>query len=370
MANSNLKTFFGEDIDMFWHCRESGSAGYKQVNGDKGNAMGAYQFDRRYALVPFMKYCVEFNPEKYAGFEEFIEYGAGSPSLQGNKDLAELWLSYCDNYFEEFARLQDEYAYKNYYLPAKNILVNNKVPIDNYSPVLKGSLWSFAIRSGSQSGAKKVLNAYNNGGKAEMKLLKMSYASYGNQDANRWSINSNVSQYADAIRIYKEKYNTEVKEEEKPVINYYVGTDWKDGKCVDQDNAYSSLDNAKARVDKLKGSYKVYDKSGKIIYPEQKVVVEEVKPIKKEEPKKEEVIAIKKEETPVEEKVNIIAIYPDKEAYYKVCTGWKANHTVGQVGAFTKYENAKNFAASLSKSTGISHKVYLEGVLQFTGSTK
>ena len=49
MADSNLKTFFGEQIDMFWWPRESGSKGYRCVNGDGGNAMGAYQFDRRYA---------------------------------------------------------------------------------------------------------------------------------------------------------------------------------------------------------------------------------------------------------------------------------------------------------------------------------
>lgn len=107
MADSNLKTFFGEQIDMFWWPRESGSKGYRCVNGDGGNAMGAYQFDRRYALVPFMQYCVNKNAEHYNGFNTFIAYGAGSEQLKNNQELANLWVQYCDNYGAEFGNFQD-----------------------------------------------------------------------------------------------------------------------------------------------------------------------------------------------------------------------------------------------------------------------
>lgn len=432
MADSNLKVFSGEKIDMFWWPRESGSKGYKCVNGDSGNAMGAYQFDRRYALVPFMQFCVDYNAEKYAGFKKFIAYGAGSEKLKNNQELANLWLGYCNEDLEEFGNLQDEYAYKYYYIPAKNYAVKKGVPVDNYSPVLKGSLWSFAIRSGTESGAKKVVNGYNNGNKTELKLLKAAYNTYGSQDANRWSISVAGSQYADAIRIYKEKYAAD---EEM----YRVGTDWKDGKCVDQKGAYTILENAKKSVDELGNSYKVFDKSGKVVYELKQEEIKVETPVideKKEEPVVKE--EVKVEETPKveeEKKEETSSQYPDKENEYKVCTGWKSGHTVGQMGAYTKYdnakqqciklatqlnktyyvytskgvrlfmsnpnttkkdvvngykvgtgcngttvvnqkgaftkfENAKNFASTLSKQTGVSYKVYLNGVLQYTGTTK
>lgn len=450
MASSNVKAFYGEEINMFWWPRESGSKGYRCVNGDKGNAMGAYQFDRRYALVPFMQFCVDYNEDVYGGFKKYIKYGAGSTSLQNNQELAKLWLSYCDRNEDEFGNLQDSYAYKYYYLPAKEYCIKKGVPIDNYSPVLKGSLWSFAIRSGTETGAKKVVNAYNNGAKTELKILKSAYATYGSNDANRWSINTPGSQYSDAVAIYNESFNN--KETPSESISYYVGTDWKDGKCVNQDNAYGVLDNAKKRVNTLGDKYKVFDSTGKVIYPEKVEVKEEpkkeepkqeepVKPVEKEPEKKEEPVPVVKEEPKKEEEVKVeettssSSQYPDKENEYKVCTGWKSGHTVGQMGAYTKYdnakkqctelanktgkayyvytskgvrlfmcdpksvkkdvvngykvgtacngtnilnqkgaftkfENAKNYADNLSKSTGVSFKVYLEGKLQYTGSTK
>lgn len=52
---------------------------------------------------------------------------------------------------------------------------------------------------------------------------------------------------------------------------YRVGTEWKDGKCVNQDGAYASLDNAKKRVDALaksgKTGYHVFDDKGVSVYP-------------------------------------------------------------------------------------------------------
>ena len=43
--------------------------------GDGYNAMGYYQFDRRYALVPFITAVYNYNPTKYAMFEEVIAQG-------------------------------------------------------------------------------------------------------------------------------------------------------------------------------------------------------------------------------------------------------------------------------------------------------
>ena len=43
--------------------------------GDGYNAMGYYQFDRRYALVPFITAVYNYNPTKYAMFKEVIAQG-------------------------------------------------------------------------------------------------------------------------------------------------------------------------------------------------------------------------------------------------------------------------------------------------------
>lgn len=343
MANSNIKTFFGEKIDMFWWPRESGSKGYRCVNGDRGNAMGAYQFDRRYALVPFMKYCVDYNAERYSKFNKFIAYGAGSPSLQNNQELANTWLEFCDNYEEEFANLQDEYAYKYYYVTAKEYAVKHGVPIDKFTTVLKGSLWSFAIRSGTESGAKKIVNAYSNN-KTEMKLLRVAYATYGNADANRWNPSDPNSQFADANRIYNEQYG-EKKNEEVVADMYRVGTDWKDGKCINQKGAYTSKDNAIKQCKSLGSPYKVFDAKGVVVYSitEVQPSTPVAKPV--EEPKKEE-------------PVNENKTYPDKTNEYKVCTGWANGHSVGQKGAFSNYENAKKEATRLATAYKTPYYVY------------
>lgn len=487
MAASNLKTFFGETIDMFWWPRESGTKGYRSVNSDKGNAFGVYQFDRRYALVPFMKSCVEYNGERYSGFKKFIKMGAGAEELLNNKELGELWVEYCDRDIDEFSKLQDDYAYNSYYIPAKKYAIKNGVPVDDYTPVLKGSLWSFAIRSGSANGAKKIVNAYKSGAKDELKLLKASYASYSNQDANRWSTSSDTSQYADAVRIYKEQYlkeevNEEKKEESKPAsVKYRVGTDWKDGKCVGQIGAYNVLEYAKDAANK-NTKYKVFDENGKVVYQKKEEAKKEE--IKKEEPKKEvskpvtptvkyrvgtdwkdgkcagqigayNILEYAKEAANKDKKYKVFdengkviyqkkedikkpeskPEYPDSYVEYKVCTGWNKGHSVGQKGAytiyanakkdcekfakadnkvyyvyntkgirlymydpkavkkdvpsgykvgtsfvngkvvnqkgaFTKYANATKFADTLSKTEKKSYKVYLDGKLQYTGTTK
>lgn len=57
----------------------------------------------------------------------------------------------------------------------------------------------------------------------------------------------------------------------KTTDSYYrVGTSWKDGKCVNQTGAFSSLANAKAEADKQmnanKKTYRVYDSSGTKVY--------------------------------------------------------------------------------------------------------
>lgn len=423
MAESNLKLFNGESIDMFWWPRESGTRGYRSTNIDKGNAYGAYHFDRRYTLIPFMRYCVEYDDIGYSEFNKFINMDP--KDLVNNEDLAELWKSFCDRNFEEFSKLQDEYSYYASYIPAKNHAIESGVPIDEYSPILKGSLWSFAIKSGPKSGAKKLINAYNNSSnKEELRLLKSSYGSYSNQDSNRWSTSSNVSQYSDAVKIYKSTY-MKIEEEKELIIN----------------DKPQNIENNKLPNNFTKCEESI---SNPIIEVEQLIIEEEViketpdediVPIVKEEDKilivKEDPVDVEKDEETVDEDI----IVDNDSGKFKVCTGWKSGYAVGQMGAygnydiakencnkiskstgriyyvynskgirlymndpkaekkdvpggykvgtayangavinqkgeFTNYENAKNFTDKLSKRELISYKIFLNGILQYTASTK
>lgn len=270
-----------DKIWMGWVKRESGGKGYRCVNGDRGKAQGAFQFDYRYALVPFMQFCVDHSPSHYNGFKQYIAYGAGNSKLINNSSLASLWISYCDKYEAEFSGLQDTYAYNHYYLEAKKYIKNlYDIKMDDHSPAVKGSLFSMAIRSGALTGARKFNGCNNSTSDSEM--LRKAYSTYGNEDANRWT---KAGQYGDAIKalnnneyslIKKNGISTTPSKPEKPELNpednkpYRVGTGWKDGKCVNQHGAFDSLDNAKADAERCaslyKKKYKVFDKTGKKIY--------------------------------------------------------------------------------------------------------
>lgn len=174
-----------DNIWQGWVKRESGKDGYRQVLGDRGNAMGKYQFDRRYGLVPFMKFCKKYDESHYSGFQKFIDMGVGSEELKGNQELAALWIKYCDSYPEEFEALQDVCGYNDYYVPIKNYLMNlYQIDLDKHSPAVKGSAFSMSIRSGPLSAARKFVGLTDD--TDELKILEKTYGTYGDADAARW----------------------------------------------------------------------------------------------------------------------------------------------------------------------------------------
>lgn len=195
-----------DPIWMGWVKRESGSAGFRQTNGDRGHAYGKYQFDYRYALVPFLQDCVSYNPERYAGLQTWAKMKQSDARLVNNAFLAEQWLFYCDHYPEEFEMLQDRYAYMWYYLPVKRILYEKTgINLDDRPPAVKGTLFSMSIRSGAQSAAAAVSKC---GPKTSDKdLLHAAYASYGMQDAGRWLM---IGQYGDALDALRSGEHTDV----------------------------------------------------------------------------------------------------------------------------------------------------------------
>jgi hypothetical protein len=341
-----------------WVKRESGSSGFRQVCGDNGHAYGKYQFDYRYGLVPAMTYFRNASGH-YGGFSKYIKLGAGNSELSGNKELANLWISYCNKYPEEFETLQDEAGYIQYYTPAKEYLTKNGYDITNYSEVLKGSLWSFSIRSGAETGAKKLLDGFKKGLTDEIALLKYAYGTYGNNDANRWT---EENQLGDALARLAE---LGIKE-----VIYRVGTSWdsKTKTVVGQTGAYSVLDNAiKACGDSIR--YKVFDENGNVVYPEQKeeetttTTTEEVKeetPVEKEEVKITETTTAKDETTTDNISATTTEELPDTNNEYKVGLSYstKKKKVTGQIGAYSKYENAKAFASERAVTDNKTYYVF------------
>lgn len=198
-----------DKIWMGWTKRETGSAGLRCIHGDNGKAYGL-QFDYRYGLIPFLKYCVEYNAERYAGFKPYIALGAGNSGLIYNQGLGKLWQTLYDNYTAEFEQLQYTCAYQQYYLPAKEyVLKNYGLDMDKCHPAVKGTLWSMSFRSGTQTGAQKFVGCAR---KSDEAILNTVYPKYGNNDGGRWT---RAGQWGDALNALKKDIYTSVYKEMK-----------------------------------------------------------------------------------------------------------------------------------------------------------
>lgn len=141
---------------------ESGSnydQGFSYYDGY--NAMGFYQFDRRYSLVEFMEACYAYDPDTYAMFAPVIERGnelrSGDIYDSSTKRLTEIgqlaqdaWhAAYAANP-SEFSALQDDFAYQEYYLPVERILRNTfGVDISGRADCVKGLAWGMCNLFGS-----------------------------------------------------------------------------------------------------------------------------------------------------------------------------------------------------------------------------
>lgn len=260
---------------MGWTKRESGSVGFRQTNGDSGKAYGKYQFDYRYALVPFLQFCVDYNSGHYGAFDVYAGYGAGSYKLVNNSGLAAAWIKACDTYPEEFEALQDTYAYQYYYLEAKRYIKNlYGINMDNHSPAIKGSLFSMAIRSGALTGARKFGGCSDS--TADETMINTAYATYGSEDAGRWT---RAGQWEDALKALESGEYTEISvgapETQEPVEAaepewYRVRDGWNNPSS--QTGAFHDLALAKAEADRT--DLNVYDASGKKIYPADSSVID------------------------------------------------------------------------------------------------
>lgn len=136
--------------------------------GDGYNAMGYYQFDRRWSLMDFIQQAYSFNPAKYSMLSTALAqrevissrdtstYDYNSRQLTAvAQDLNAAWHAAYAADPVEFSALQDTYAYNSYYLPVQSVLLNEYgVDIRNRADCVKGLTWGMCNLFG-QGGVKK-----------------------------------------------------------------------------------------------------------------------------------------------------------------------------------------------------------------------
>lgn len=129
--------------------------------GDGYNALGYYQFDRRWSLIPFMKQAYNYDSAKYGMLKDAIDRGgeisnANNP-MYANGQLTELghiaqdaFLGAYNSDPVEFSALQDAYAYNSYYAVTESWLKNALgIDISGRADCVKGMVWSITNMCGT-----------------------------------------------------------------------------------------------------------------------------------------------------------------------------------------------------------------------------
>ena len=124
--------------------------------GDGYNALGYYQFDRRWSLIPFMKQVYNYSPEKDA-IDRGSEISNTSNAMYENGQLTELG-RIAQEAFQgayntdpaEFSALQDAYAYNSYYAVTEAWLKSALgIDISGRADCVKGMVWSITNMCGT-----------------------------------------------------------------------------------------------------------------------------------------------------------------------------------------------------------------------------
>lgn len=129
--------------------------------GDGYNALGYYQFDRRWSLIPFMKQVYNYDSAKYSMLKDAIDRGSEisntSNAMYENGQLTELGHIAQDSFQGayntdpvEFSALQDAYAYNSYYAVTEAWLKSGLgIDISGRADCVKGMVWSITNMCGT-----------------------------------------------------------------------------------------------------------------------------------------------------------------------------------------------------------------------------
>ena len=129
--------------------------------GDGYNALGYYQFDRRWSLIPFVKQVYNYDSAKYSMLKDAIDRGSEisntSNAMYENGQLTELG-RIAQEAFQgaynidpvEFSALQDAYAYNSYYAVTEAWLKSGLgIDISGRADCVKGMVWSITNMCGT-----------------------------------------------------------------------------------------------------------------------------------------------------------------------------------------------------------------------------
>ena len=156
-------SFVNVTAEMKYFTKYESHGNYNQgfSYGDGYNALGYYQFDRRWSLVPFMKQVYNYDSAKYGMLKAAIDHGseisnANNP-MYANGQLTELG-RIAQEAFQgayntdpaEFSALQDAYAYNSYYAVTEAWLKSALgIDISGRADCVKGMVWSITNLCGT-----------------------------------------------------------------------------------------------------------------------------------------------------------------------------------------------------------------------------
>ncbi len=156
-------SFVNVTAEMKYFTKYESHGNYNQgfSYGDGYNALGYYQFDRRWSLVPFMKQVYNYDSAKYGMLKAAIDHGgeisnANNP-MYANGQLTELG-RIAQEAFQgayntdpaEFSALQDAYAYNSYYAVTEAWLKSALgIDISGRADCVKGIVWSITNMCGT-----------------------------------------------------------------------------------------------------------------------------------------------------------------------------------------------------------------------------
>ena len=169
---------------LFFTKFESGDSGYAQTGGDSGNACGKYQFDYRYSLQPFIKYCYSANKEFFKDFKPFVS--CSKSSLKGNSKLYKAWKACYKADSKYFSNMQDEFALDQYYKPCEKALSARGIHMELRSYVCRGAVFSYSIQHGQTTAVNAVVNAGLKDSVDDRDFLKKLY-NYRWRDSKGWA---------------------------------------------------------------------------------------------------------------------------------------------------------------------------------------
>lgn len=163
--------------EMLYFCHYESNQNYDQglSCGDGYHAMGYFQFDNRYGLGDFIRAVYNYDPGKYWALKQIGDwYGWDTSASSTGGDVRaakspggdwtmadDLNWSWHQAYAAdptEFSRLQNDWAYQEYYAPARDWLYSYRgVNLDQYADCAKGMVWGMSNLFGP-SGWRKWAN--------------------------------------------------------------------------------------------------------------------------------------------------------------------------------------------------------------------